>query len=102
MFGLEDRHINFIKDTLLTFFPTSGTKCYIFGSRAKGREKKYSDVDIAIDDGGTPIDIMVLSKLISTFEDSSFPYKVDILDLNDTSEKFKNLINEDLVEFHLK
>ncbi len=50
----------------------------------------------------SPIDIMVLSKLISTFEDSPFPYKVDILDSNDSSEKFKNLIQKDLVELSIK
>lgn len=39
MFGLEDRHLDFIKNILFEFFPTSETKCYIFGSRAKGCEK---------------------------------------------------------------
>ena len=49
MFGLEDRHLSFIKETLKKYIPDSNAKFYIFGSRAKGAYREYSDVDIAID-----------------------------------------------------
>ena len=32
------------------------------------------------------------------FEDSTFPYQVDLIDLDSISEKFSNLIKDDLVE----
>ena len=37
------------------------------------------------------------SKLELEFENSTFPYEVDIVDLNNINEKFKNLIQDDLV-----
>lgn len=95
MFGLEDRHINFIKETLIKYIPNPNAKFYVFGSRAKGKYREYSDIDIAIDSSDLTLDIK--SKLESDFENSTFPYEVDILDLNNIKEDFKNLIKDDMI-----
>ena len=95
MFGLEERHLNFIKETLKRHIPNLDAKFYIFGSRAKGTCKEYSDVDIAIDSPNLTADIK--SKLELEFENSTFPYEVDIVDLNNIKDSFKNLIKDDLV-----
>lgn len=95
MFGLDDRHIDFIKNTLKKHISNSEAKFYIFGSRAKGNHKEYSDVDIAIE---SPCPIpSEIAKLKLEFENSIFPYEVDIVDLNNIKETFKNLIKDDLV-----
>ena len=95
MFGLEDRHLSFIKETLKKYIPDSNAKFYIFGSRAKGTYREYSDVDIAIDCPNLEADIK--SKLELEFENSTFPYEVDVVDLNNIRENFKDLIQDDLV-----
>ena len=95
MFGLEDRHLNFIKETLKKFIPNPDAKFYIFGSRAKGKYREYSDVDIAIDCPDLTSNIK--SKIELEFENSTFPYEVDIVDLNNIKETFKVLIQNDLV-----
>ena len=98
MFGLEDRHLIFIKDTLKKHIQNKDAKFYIFGSRAKGKYKEYSDVDIAIDSS----DMTSEQKLKLDFENSTFPYEVDILDLNTIKENFKNIIQDDLVELNIE
>ena len=95
MFGLEERHLNFIKETLKKYIPAPEAKFYIFGSRAKGKYREYSDVDIAID--SLDLTASLKSKLELEFENSTFPYKVDIVDLNNIKDSFKNLIQDDLV-----
>ena len=95
MFGLEDRHLNFIKETLKKYISNPDAKFYIFGSRARGEYREYSDVDIAID--SLDLTSEIKSKLEIEFENSTFPYEVDIVDLNNIKESFKNLIKEDLV-----
>ena len=40
-------------------------------------------------------------RLESDFENSTFPYEVDIVDLNTIKENFKNIIKDDLVELKL-
>ena len=96
MFGLEDRHINFILNILKNNF--SGTKFYIFGSRAKGTYKEYSDIDIAVDLNNKKLDTDILGRILIKFQDSTLPYEVDVIDLNSIDEKFKNLIQGSLVE----
>ena len=95
MFGLEERHLNFIKETLKKYIPNPNAKFYIFGSRAKGKFREYSDVDIAIDCPN--LETSIKTKLEIEFENSTFPYEVDIVDLNNIKESFKNLIHDDLV-----
>lgn len=95
MFGLEERHLNFIKETLKKYIPNPEAKFYIFGSRAKGKYREYSDVDIAIDSLGLTSSLK--SKLELEFENSTFPYEVDIVDLNNIKDNFKKLIQDELV-----
>ena len=90
------RHLDYILDTLKQKL-TNG-KFYIFGSRAKGTNKEYSDIDIAVKCNDKKISADVLGKLLITFTDSTLPYEVDIIDLNSIDENFKNLIKDDLIE----
>ncbi len=96
MFGLADRHIKFILSILKNNF--SGAKFYIFGSRAKGTYKEYSDIDIAVDLNNKKLDKDILGRILIEFQDSTLPYEVDVIDLNSIDEKFKNLIQDSLVE----
>ncbi len=97
MFGLEDRHLDFVLYVLKRNISDVDAKFYIFGSRAKGTNKKYSDIDIAVDLNGKKLDISVLGKILIEFQDSTLPYEVDVVDLNSIDESFKNLIKNDLV-----
>ena len=99
MFGLIDRHLNFIKEMLKKHITYPDARFYIFGSRAKGKYREYSDVDIAIDCPDMTLEQKW--KLESDFENSTFPYEVDIVDLNNIQEYFKNLIKGDLVELDM-
>ena len=99
MFGLEDRHVDFIKDMLKRHIKNKDAKFYIFGSRTNGKYRQYSDVDIAIDYPGMTLEQKL--RLQSDFENSTFPYEVDVVDLNNIEENFKNLIKNDLVELSM-
>ncbi len=97
MFGLDDRHLDFVLSVLKRNISDVDAKFYIFGSRAKGTNKKYSDIDIAIDLNGKKLDTSILGKILIEFQDSTLPYEVDVVDLNSIDEKFRNLIKKDLV-----
>ena len=97
MFGLDDRHLDFVLSVLKRNISDVDAKFYIFGSRVKGTNKKYSDIDIAIDLNGKKLDTSILGKILIEFQDSTLPFEVDVVDLNSIDEKFKNLIKKDLV-----
>lgn len=94
-FGLEKRHLDFILKVLQKNIPQA--KFYIFGSRAKGSYKEYSDIDIAVKLEEEKLSADVLGKILMEFSDSTLPYEVDVIDLNAIDEKFRNLIQESLV-----
>lgn len=94
MFGIEKKYIDFIIDVLNKSI-NNNAKYYIYGSRAKGSYKQYSDIDIAIDNE-TEIPANVIAKISADFENSTLPWKVDVIDLNSIDENFKKLIRDDL------
>ncbi len=73
-------------------------KFYIFGSRAKGNYKEYSDIDIAVKLPNEKLSADILGKILMEFSDSTLPYEVDVVDLNAIDEKFKQLIKDSLIE----
>ncbi|MXS81835.1 nucleotidyltransferase family protein [Nitrosomonas oligotropha] len=69
---------------------------WAFGSRATGRAKPYSDLDLAIN-GGKPLGIDLAAQLAEAFAESDLPYKVDIVDWAAASENFRKVIERDRV-----
>ena len=97
MFGLEDRHIEFIKQVLDNTIADDRAQYFIFGSRAKGTNAEYSDIDIAIKLENEKLTSDVLGKILIEFQDSTLPYQVDVIDLNAIDDKFKSMIQESLI-----
>jgi len=75
MFGLSERDIETIFN-ILKKYPEVAEVC-IFGSRAKGTYKPYSDIDMAVINKGVADKTILHIK--SDLEDSTLPYRVDIL-----------------------
>jgi len=94
MINLEQRYIEFIKKTVAKHL--SNYTLYMFGSRVTGRAKKYSDIDIAIKSDNFTQEIK--NKLQMEFDNSTLPYEVDIINLNEISDTFRNIIKDTLVE----
>lgn len=96
-FELENKYKNFIIKTIENILPD--VDIFIYGSRVKGNSKEYSDVDIALQ---AKIDVPAekIFQIKAVFRDSTFPYKVDVIDLNSISESFFNIIKDDLVRIN--
>lgn len=95
-FNVEERHLEIVKKNLQEIVPNATV--YIFGSRAKGYAKPYSDLDLAIDLNGEKLNLSTLAKLNSFFEGTTIPYKIDIVDLNSINDEFKSNIKNDLIK----
>ena len=81
-----------IQSTLDRMFKDKGVKIYLFGSRARGDNSIFSDVDIGIiSDNDISKDIVYLRELL---EESSIPYKIDIVDLSKNDRLYKIVLQE--------
>ena len=80
----------FIKETIFRFLDPKQYQAFIFGSRATGKAKKYSDYDIGII-GKKPIPSATKVLIEEALEESDLPYKVEIVDFTQVPEKFKKI-----------
>lgn len=94
MIDLDIKYIKFIKNIISKYLDEYSL--YLFGSRAKGVAKKYSDIDLAILANNFSSEIK--NKLEFEFENSTLPYEVDLIDLNNVNDEFKKLILSSMVE----
>ncbi len=62
----------------------TGAKATLFGSRARGDARQWSDIDLAVDLADTTPPT-VLSELREAFEESNILLNVDVVDLHDAS-----------------
>lgn len=101
MFELETNYLEELKDILGLVLKNNTFKVYAFGSRTKGRVKRASDIDLAVDSGGQ-LSLKTMEKLKDYFSVSDIPYKVDVLDLSKIDDDFRECIEPDFVEIKYK
>ena len=89
MIKLEDKHLKILKQ-ILTKYPYT---FYLFGSRAKGKSYKFSDIDLCYKEA---VPSEIITKIRFEFEDSNLPFFVDLVCWNNMSEDFQKLIEKDL------
>lgn len=92
--ALDDAELAIVKAILATHLP--GASVWVFGSRATGKAKKYSDLDLCIK-ACEPLSLNVMSALAEDFSESDLPWKVDLVDWHSISEAFRAIIDRDKV-----
>lgn len=94
MIDLSTLQLRTVRATLKLNVP--GVPAFLFGSRATGRVKKYSDVDIALMPT-QPLNWLVLADLREAFETSNLPVTVDVIDWSTASPGFRAAVEPQLV-----
>ncbi|WP_300674600.1 nucleotidyltransferase family protein [Desulfoluna sp.] len=90
MIDLQEKHRSEILSILLSHVPECDVRAY--GSRVKGTTKPWSDLDLVVV-GSERLGSRRLFRLQEAFEDSSLPFRVEILDWYAISEEFQNIIS---------
>lgn len=76
--GLNEDQLRVIKETLENFAPAVESVS-VFGSRATGTYKSYSDIDLVL---YGDLDEETIDRLWTCFSESRLPYKVDVTAYN--------------------
>ncbi|MEI7711532.1 MAG: nucleotidyltransferase domain-containing protein [Rhodospirillales bacterium] len=96
---LQPHHIAIVRDILRAHLP-AGTSVHVFGSRADGRARRYSDLDLALD-AAHPLGLSLLGTIAEALSESDLPFKVDLLDVRATDPGFLARISADWVTLAL-
>lgn len=67
---------------------------YLFGSWARGLQRPASDIDVAIE-GSEALPPGVLAGVREALEESTIPYRVDVVDLADTESDFRERVHRE-------
>ena len=76
-----------------------GAKAWAFGSRISNKVHRGSDLDLAID-ANRKLTIEEVIALEVAFEESDLPFRVDIVDLNQVTPTFKEIIEVNKIEIY--
>lgn len=80
-----------VRQIVLTGLQEYPVEVLLFGSHATGRAGRTSDIDVAI----LPqekLPVGLLSQLREQLESSNVPYRVDLVDLTETDETFRQRV----------
>jgi len=91
MIYLDDAELTIVKDILNKHLPN--TEVWVFGSRAKGNVKPYSDLDLCIKTDN-PLSFTELALLKEAFSGSDLPMRVDIVEWLTITPEFQEVIKQ--------
>lgn len=91
--SLSEEVLTFIISTIRKNFSASEYEIILFGSYAKGEEKKNSDIDIAIKGKG-PLPLAKWQLVDSAFEESYLKQKIDVVDYYRVQKDFQKIIDD--------
>ena len=94
---IDKKYLEIIKKILQKSISNKSYKVFIFGSRVMGKNRKFSDIDLGIL-GTKPLSAKEFITIKDKFDESDLPYRVDLVDFSNVSERFKhqalnNIIN---------
>ncbi len=82
-----------LREFLREYFLGKKVRVYLFGSRARGTGKPFSDIDLAF---ASSEDLSVeLALLRDYLEESNLPYKVDLLEYQKADRNLQEIIKKE-------
>lgn len=89
MIEMSAEQLDEVKNILKRYVPDSEVRA--FGSRVTGRVKPWSDLDLAVV-SAEPMGWENVELLKEAFQESTLPFRVDVLDWHETSPSFQAII----------
>ena len=93
-FGLSAHHCDVLTRLLIEPLSKVGCKVGLFGSRARGDFREFSDIDILVE-GHVPTSL--LSTVQEALEESNLPFRVDIVQEKDLAPAYRQSVMRDRV-----
>ena len=91
MIKLEAKQLEIVNAILRAHVPDCEVR--VFGSRASGNPKPFSDLDLVLL-SPAPLSDKTISALQEAFSESALPIRVDLLDWATLSAEFQNIIQK--------
>jgi predicted nucleotidyltransferase len=87
---LLPEHAAILRAVLRQHLP-AGARALVFGSRAQGGARRYSDLDLALE-WDRPLGLNVMAAIGEALSESDLPYRVDLVDLALVNAAFRRRV----------
>lgn len=94
---LTETEMSEVRSILGRFLPPD-VKVFVFGSRAHGRLKPWSDLELSLE-GTEPLAWSILADLAEALDESRPPWKVDLVDRASVSPQFGKIVDAKKLPF---
>ena len=94
---MDAQHWQIISDLVLEPLKKNGARVWIYGSRALGTHKKYSDIDLLYLIS-TPLPRGLIGGIEEKLEESALPFKVDLVNEHNLAESYRANVQAQKVE----
>ena len=93
---LDKNDLKEIREIVFRYLDPKKDRVFIFGSRTQTTARKFSDVDVGIK-SKRKIELSTLSSIMEAFEESNFPYIVEVVDFSTVSRKFQQVAERGII-----
>ena len=95
MYELDEKTKQKIIAVISALIPEA--RIYLFGSRARGTNAQYADIDIALD-AGKELLLIDVDEVKSMLNESNIKYKIDVVDIYQVSDLMrKEILREKVI-----
>ena len=94
---LDQKITQLLRQIVYKYLPDDSYKAFVFGSRATGKNRKFSDLDLGIN-GPRPLTPKEYILIQNELEESDIPYRVDLVDFAKVNDKFKQVLNDSIIK----
>lgn len=96
-FGLTPAQYQYIQKTVVDPLQDQDVTVWVFGSRARGDQREFSDLDLMIE---SKEDVSaIVGRIEEILENGNFQYKVDIVQSKNFADSYRASFEIDKVEF---
>ena len=95
-FGLSEEYLEILNNLVILPLKNAGGEVWIFGSRARGDHKKFSDIDLLFELSDIPKGFV--SQITEDIEESRIPYKVDLVNIKELASSYRDNVIRDRVK----
>lgn len=96
-FGLSNEDFQLVLDLAISPLKKHGARVWVFGSRAQGHHRQFSDLDILYS-LSNELPPGYLAKIITDLEDSRLPIKIDLVRDTDLATSYVDNILRSRIE----
>ncbi len=95
-FGLRPKDWQTVEALAIKPLQALGALVYVFGSRARGDHKEFSDLDLLYEISKKP-EGHVLFKIKDSLVESDLPIKIDLVDFDELADSYRSSALKDRV-----